>query len=64
MKKVISWETAENMMNIAAFIFCQMNYDGHEEPDVDEVNKFARKMFITYCDFEGITEVEEPKYRK
>ena len=64
MKKVISWKTAEKMMEMAAFIFCQMNYDGHEEPDVDEINAFAREMFIAYCDNEGITEVEYPKYRE
>lgn len=61
MKNTIGWETANKMMGIAAFIFCQMS---HEEPDVDEVNEFAREMFMAYCDCEGITEVEEPKYRE
>lgn len=61
MKNIISWDTADKMMSIAAFIFCQMNYDGDEELDVDEVEEFAREMFVAFCDCEGITEVEDPR---
>ena len=61
MKNVISWETADKMMSIAAFIFCQINYDGNEEPDADEAAEFAREMFAAYCGCEGITEVEDPR---
>ena len=60
MEKVISWDTANQLMKIAAFIYCQMTYDGINEPDIDEVNEFARSMFISFCECEGITEVEEP----
>lgn len=61
MKNVISWETADKMMDIAAFIFCRMNYDNPEEIDVKEAEEFACAMFIDYCDCEGITEVEDPR---
>jgi len=58
MEKTISWETAGHMMNIAAFIFCQLC---NEERPVEEVQGFARNMFLSYCDTENITDVEEPQ---
>ena len=58
MGKTISWEVAEHMMDIAAFIFCQLC---NEEPPVEEVQGFARNMFLSYCDSENITDVEEPQ---
>ena len=58
MGKTISWEVAEHMMDIAAFIYCQLR---NEEPSVEEVENFARTMFLNYCDSENITEVEKPQ---
>ena len=58
MEKTISWEVAEHMMDIAAFIYCQLR---NEEPSVEEVENFARDMFLSYCDSENITNVEEPR---
>lgn len=58
MGKIISWETADNMMGIAGFIYCQLR---NEEPSVEEVENFARDTFLSYCDSENITDVEEPR---
>lgn len=58
MEKTISWDVAEHMMDIAAFIYCQLC---DEEPSVEEVENFARTMFLNYCDSENITDVEEPQ---
>jgi len=58
MGKTISWEVAEHMMDIAAFIYCQ---SCNEEPSVEAVESFARDMFLRYCDSENITDVEEPR---
>ena len=58
MEKSISWEVAEHMMNFAAFIYCQLR---NEVPSVEEVENFARDMFLSYCDSENITDVEEPQ---
>ena len=58
MGKTISWEVAEHMMDIAAFIYCKLC---NEEPSVEVVESFARDMFLNYCDSENITDVEEPQ---
>jgi hypothetical protein len=58
MEKTISWDVAEHMMDIAAFIYCQLR---DEVPTVEAVESFARDMFLEYCDSENITDVEEPQ---
>ena len=58
MGKTISWETAERMMDFAAFIYC---LSCNEEPSVEAVESFARNMFLNYCNSENITDVEEPQ---
>ena len=58
MGKSVSWEAAKHMMDIAAFIYCQLC---KEEPSVKEVENFARDMFLRYCDSENIIDVEEPR---
>lgn len=58
MGKTISWDVANHMMGIAAFIYCLLC---NEEPPVEEVQEFARDMFLSYCDSENITDVEEPQ---
>lgn len=57
----IKWETAENMMNIVAFVACQSYAEHETELDLDAVQNFARSTFEDYCRVMGITEVEDPE---
>ena len=66
MENVINKETADKMMDIAAFICWQVYYRGRKLTDsaIADVNDFAREMFEGYCDYHGIdyediTEVKE-----
>ena len=60
MEKTISWAVADAMMNIAAYITTLQYYHSFgEEPDVDYVNNCAREWFESFCECNGIEEVEE-----
>lgn len=59
--KTISWDVAKGMLDMAAYIFTLESYnDSGEVPVVEAVNKFARGWFESFCDANGIEEVEEP----
>jgi len=57
----IKWETADNMMNIAAFIATRACSKQGAQIDLEAIGKFARDTFQEYCDIVGITEVEYPE---
>lgn len=57
----IKWETAENMMNIVAFVAMKTSIENGEQIDIETIQGFARNMFQEYCDAVGITEVEDPE---
>ena len=57
----IKWETADNMMNIVAFVAMRTGIEQGEQVDLEAIKEFARDMFQEYCDMVGITEVEDPE---
>lgn len=57
----IKWETAENMMNIVAFVAMETCIERGEQINIETIQEFARNMFQEYCDAVGITEVEDPE---
>ncbi len=60
MKKTISREVAEGMLNMAAFITTSIEYcESNVPPTAEWVSEMARTWFNNYCEMEGIEEVEE-----
>lgn len=57
--KIISWDAADAMMTMAAFVYTRELYEANIEPEVEDVNEYARKRFLEFCNAEGIEEVEE-----
>ena len=56
----IKWETADNMMNIVAFVAMRAGIEQGEQVNLEGIKEFARDMFQEYCEVVGITEVEDP----
>ena len=63
---IIKWETASRMMDAIAFTLCQTVCQEEafkkltEEQITDYVNNTTRKIFVCFCEEEGIERVEEP----
>lgn len=55
----ISKSTADHMMGIIVFSAIQCAIENDHDLDLDATEKFAREMFIRYCEMEGITEVDD-----
>lgn len=49
----ISLEEAERIMNAMAFVFVALG-----EKEAEKINKTVRKLFIDFCDYEDIEEIE------
>ena len=58
-EKTIPWSVADAMMTMAAFVYTRELYEANIEPEVEDVNEYARKRFLEFCNAEGIEEVEE-----
>ena len=53
---MIKYETANMMLDFAAYIYAQLTKGQASE---DEVREFATDAFTSFCEFEDIDEVEE-----
>lgn len=62
--KSISESTANYMMDIVAYTVIQSYIQRGVEPDIDGIEQFTRKMFLEYCEIEGITDVEEDNHEE
>ena len=62
MKNIITWEVAEGMMNMAAYMLTIREYNRtKEEPDAEWVTRMAREWFLSYCNANNIEEIKEPE---
>ena len=62
---IIKWEAAEKMMDAIAYTLCRTVCHGEEFSKIsdkeiaDYVNNTTRRIFMDFCDENGIDKVEE-----